>query len=307
MNLFLIDGSSYLYRAFHALPPLTRPSDNLPVGAVYGFCNMIWQMIVEGIERETPTHLAVVFDNKTVPNFRANLYPAYKATRGPVPDDLRPQFELIRAASRAFGMATVEQAGFEADDIIATYARLAVAAGGRVLILAADKDLMQLVSDDVHMFDTMRAKRIDPAGVMEKFGVSPASMIDFQALVGDSVDNVPGVPGIGPKTAAELLQAYGDLEGVLYHIDDVKQPKRRASLLEHRDNARLSKQLCTLDRFVPVDHPLDSLAITGGRDYERLLGFCRAMEFVSITERIASHAGIDLATLINIARTEEFA
>ena len=213
-HLYLIDGSGYLFRAYHALPPLTRKSDGLPVGAVSGYCNMLWKLL-EDMKSDAPTHLAVIFDagEKT---FRNDFYKEYKANRPPPPEDLIPQFPLVRDATRAFGVSCVEMKGFEADDIIATYARLGREAGAKVTIVSSDKDLMQLVVDGkVELYDTMKNKRIASAEVIERFGVGPDKVVQVQALAGDSTDNVPGVRGIGVKTAAELIGTYGDIETLL--------------------------------------------------------------------------------------------
>src|SRR5215217_4006044 len=210
-HVFLVDGSGYIFRAYHALPPLTRKSDGLQINAVLGFCNMLWKLLNEMKPEERPTHLAVVFD-KSEKTFRTDFYPEYKAQRPDIPGDLIPQFPLIRDAVRAFDIPCLEQAGFEADDIIATYARLACEAQATATIVSSDKDLMQLVNDCVTMYDTMKDKRIGRAEVIEKFGVPPEKVIEVQALIGDSSDNVPGVPGIGVKTAAQLIGEFGDLE-----------------------------------------------------------------------------------------------
>src|SRR6266849_6183825 len=209
-HVFLVDGSGYIFRAYHALPPLSRKSDGLQLNAVYGFCNMLWKLLAEMKPEERPTHLAVVFD-KSERTFRTEFYPAYKAHRPDPPDELRPQFPLIREAVRDFDLPCLEQAGFEADDLIATYVRQACEAGATATIVASDKDLMQLVTDCVVMYDTMKDKKIGIAEVIEKFGVPPAKVIEVQSLIGDSTDNVPGVPGIGVKTAAQLIGEYGDL------------------------------------------------------------------------------------------------
>src|SRR5712691_6694829 len=213
-HLFLVDGSGYIFRAYHALPPLTRKSDGLQVNAVLGFCNMLWKLMRDMKPEERPTHLAVVFD-KSEKTFRTEMYPDYKAHRPDPPDDLRPQFGFIREAVHAFDIPCLEQAGFEADDLIATYVRQACEAGATATIVASDKDLMQLVTDRVLMYDTMKDVKIGVRGVVDKFGVLPDKMIDLQALIGDSTDNVPGVPGIGVKTAAQLIGEYGDLETLL--------------------------------------------------------------------------------------------
>src|SRR5579863_9054786 len=250
-HLYLVDGSGYLFRAYHALPPLTRKSDGLPVGAVSGYCNMLWKLLEDMKGPEQPTHLAVIFDagEKT---FRNDIYKEYKANRPPPPEDLVPQFPLVREATRAFGVACVELAGYEADDLIATYARLAREAGARCTIISSDKDLMQLVVDGkVELLDTMKNRRLASAEVLEKFGVTPDKVIQVQALAGDSVDNVPGVRGIGVKTAAELINAYGDIEVLLARVNEIKQPKRRETLIENAENARISLKLVTLDTHVP--------------------------------------------------------
>ncbi|HUD51572.1 DNA polymerase, partial [Parvibaculum sp.] len=225
-HLFLVDGSGYIFRAYHALPPLTRKSDGLPTGAVAGFCNMLYKLIEDTKDEFEPTHLAVIFDasGKT---FRNDIYPQYKAQRPEPPEDLVPQFSLVRDAVRAFSVPSIEMLNYEADDLIATYARLAQRAGARVTIVSSDKDLMQLVSDDVDMLDTMKMKTIKHAEVMEKFGVPPEKVIDVQALAGDSVDNVPGVPGIGIKTAAQLIQEFGSLDSLL--ASNVEECERRLS------------------------------------------------------------------------------
>src|SRR6266853_1206307 len=228
-HVFLVDGSGYIFRAYHALPPLTRKSDGLQLNAVLGFCNMLWKLLRDMKPEERPTHLAVVFD-KSEKTFRTEMYPAYKAHRPDPPDDLIPQFAFIRYAVRAFDLPCLEQAGFEADDLIATYVRQACEAGATATIVSSDKDLMQLVNDRVVMYDTMKDRRIGPAEVVEKFGVPPNKVIEVQALIGDSTDNVPGVPGIGVKTAAQLITEFGDLETLLARTSEIKQQKRRETL-----------------------------------------------------------------------------
>ncbi len=293
-HLFLVDGSGYIFRAYHALPPLTRKSDGLQVNAVLGFCNMLWKLLAE-MKDDKPTHLAVVFD-KSEKTFRTDLYPEYKAHRPEAPEDLRPQFPLIRDAVHAFEIPCLEQAGFEADDLIATYARLACEAKATTTIVSSDKDLMQLVGNGVTMYDTMKDKRIGAAEVMEKFGVGPEKVIEAQALIGDSSDNVPGVPGIGPKTAAELIGKYGDLETLLKHAHEIKQEKRRQNLIDNAELARLSKRLVTLDQNVPLDVPVDELAVHEP-DYKHLIAFLKAMEFSTITRRVAEKSGIDASAI----------
>ncbi len=289
-HLFLVDGSGYIFRAYHALPPLTRKSDGMQVNAVLGFCNMLWKLLAE-MKDDKPTHLAVVFD-KSEKTFRTEFYPEYKAHRPDPPDDLIPQFPLIRAAVRAFEIPCLEQAGFEADDLIATYARLASEAKATTTIVSSDKDLMQLVGNGVTMYDTMKDKRIGAAEVMEKFGVGPDKVIEVQALIGDSSDNVPGVPGIGVKTAAQLIGEYGDLETLLKRAKEIKQDKRRQSLIDNAEIARISKRLVTLDQNVPLDVLVDQLAVHEP-DYKNLIAFLKAMEFNTITRRVAEKVDID--------------
>ncbi len=291
-HLYLIDGSGYLFRAYHALPPLTRKSDGLPVGAVSGYCNMMWKLLEDMKGGERPTHLAVVFDAGAI-TFRNKLYDQYKAHRPPAPEDLIPQFPLVRDATRAFGVSCVEQKNYEADDLIATYARLAREVGARTTIVSSDKDLMQLVIDGkVELFDTMKNKRIGSAEVMEKFGVPPSKVIEVQALAGDSADNVPGVRGIGVKTAAELINLYGDVETVLKRAGEIKQPKRRETLIENADNARISKKLVTLDDHAPLPEGPEHFAVHEPEP-KILISFLKGMEFNTITKRVAAHFGIE--------------
>src|SRR6201994_302017 len=249
-HVFLVDGSSYIFRAYHALPPLTRKSDGLQVNAVLGFCNMLWKLLRDMPPDNRPTHLAIVFDKSEV-TFRNKLYPDYKAHRPPAPDDLIPQFPLIREAVRAFDLPCLEQAGFEADDLIATYAREAAGRGATATIVSSDKDLMQLVTD-----------------------------------------NGPGVPGIGIKTAAQLIVEYGDLETLLLRAGEIKQPKRREALLENAEKARISRQLVLLDDKVKLDVPLDDLAVHEP-DARKLIAFLKAMEFSTLTRRVAEYSQID--------------
>jgi DNA polymerase-1 len=292
-HIFLVDGSSYIFRAYHALPPLNRKSDGLQVNAVLGFCNMLWKLLRDMPPDNRPTHLAIIFDKSEI-TFRNKLYPDYKAHRPPAPDDLIPQFALIRDAVRAFDLPCLEQIGFEADDLIATYARLAGERGATTTIVSSDKDLMQLVTDKVVMFDTMKDRRIGIAEVIEKFGVPPAKVVEVQALAGDSTDNVPGVPGIGVKTAAQLIVEYGDLETLLLRAGEIKQPKRREALLENAEKARISRQLVLLDDKVKLDVPLDELAVQEP-DARKLIAFLKAMEFSTLTRRVAEYSQIDPA------------
>ena len=300
-HLHLIDGSAFIFRAYHALPPLTRKSDGLPIGAVSGFCNML-QRYVEGNQgANAPTHVAVIFD-KGSHTFRNDLYDQYKANRDEMPEDLRPQMPLTREATRAFNIACEEIDGYEADDIIATLAVQAREAGGSVTIISSDKDLMQLVGDGVDMFDAMKNRTIDRVGVFEKFGVFPERVVDVQALAGDSVDNVPGAPGIGVKTAALLINEFGDLETLLERAEEIKQPKRRETLINHADQIRLSKQLVTLDANTPLGFTLDDLEVRDP-DPEVLLGFLKEMEFRTLTRRIADKLGVDAPVIEDAAQS----
>jgi DNA polymerase-1 len=288
-HLYLVDASGFIFRAFHALPPLTRKSDGLPVGAISGFCNMLWKLLEDLKAGEQPTHFACIFD-AAKDTFRNELYSDYKAQRPPPPDDLIPQFPLVREAAIAFGTPALELPGFEADDIIATYARQAEARGARVSIVSADKDLMQLVTDKVCMLDTVKDRRICAPEVFEKFGVAPDKVIDVQALCGDSIDNVPGVPGIGVKTAAQLITEYGDLETLLARAGEIKQPKRRETLLNNADAARISKVLVTLRADAPVPTPIDDLGVSDP-DTGPLLAFLDKMEFRTLTKRVIETLG----------------
>ena len=294
-HLFLVDGSGYIFRAYHALPPINRKSDGLQLNAVFGFCNMLWKLLRDMKAEDKPTHLAVVFDlsEKT---FRTEMYPDYKAHRPDPPDDLKPQFGLIRQAVHAFDLPCLEQKGFEADDLIATYVRHANEAGATSTIVSSDKDLMQLVNDRVVMYDTMKDKKIGRAEVIEKFGVPPEKVIEVQALIGDSTDNVPGVPSIGEKTAALLINEYGDLETLLKRAGEIKQDKRRQAIIDNADKARLSKKLVTLDDKVKLDVPIGDLAVHEP-DHKRLIAFLKAMEFSSLTRRVAEFSSIDVAEI----------
>ncbi|MEO5758424.1 MAG: DNA polymerase I [Mesorhizobium sp.] len=294
-HLFLVDGSGYIFRAYHALPPLTRKSDGLPVGAVSGFCNMLWKLMLDARNTDVgvvPTHFAVIFDYSSK-TFRNDLYPEYKANRSAPPEDLIPQFGLIRQATRAFNLPCVEMEGFEADDLIATYARLAREAGGDTTVISSDKDLMQLVGHTVGMYDPMKDRQISIPEVIEKWGVPPEKMIDLQALTGDSVDNVPGVPGIGPKTAAQLLEQFGDLDTLLARAGEIKQDKRRESIIANADKARISRQLVTLKDDVPVTEGLDDFVLHAP-DGPKLIGFLKTMEFTSLTRRVAEATGTEV-------------
>ena len=283
-HLYLIDASAYIFRAFHALPPLTRQSDGLPVGAVAGFCNMLFKLLEDLKGKERPTHFACVFDASEV-TFRNKIFPEYKANRSETPEELVPQFPLVRRAAIAFAAHAIEKNGFEADDLMATYARQAEAKGARVTIVSSDKDLMQLVSDRVLMMDPMKNKLLGREDVIEKFGVGPEHVIDIQSLAGDSVDNIPGAPGIGVKTAAQLITEFGSLEALLERAGEIKQPKRRETLLSFADQIRLSKELVTLKVDVPVDVPLEDLAVQDPEPTQ-LISFLEEMEFRTITRRV---------------------
>ncbi|MDC0564837.1 MAG: DNA polymerase I [Rhodobacterales bacterium] len=295
-HLHLIDGSGFIFRAYHALPPLTRKSDGLPVGAVSGFCNMLFKIIEDQKGSNAPTHLVVVFDAKGK-TFRSDIYPEYKMNRPPAPEDLVPQFPLTRDATRAFGLACIEQEGFEADDIIATLAIKARDAGGHVTIVSSDKDMMQLVGNGVEMFDAMKNKRIGTEQVEEKFGVGPNRVIDVQSLAGDSVDNVPGAPGIGVKTAALLINEYGDLDSLLERASEIKQPKRRETLIENADQIRTSRELVTLKTDMEMDCLLDDFEVQAP-DPEVVLKFLSEMEFRTMSARIANKLGVNAPEII---------
>jgi DNA polymerase I len=290
-HLHLIDGSAFIFRAYHALPPLTRKSDGLPIGAVSGFCNMLFKYVEGNTGPDAPTHVAVIFD-KGSHTFRNDMYDQYKANREAMPEDLRPQIPLTRQATEAFNIACKEMEGYEADDIIATLAVQAREAGGRVTIISSDKDLMQLVGDGVEMLDAMKNKRIDRDGVHEKFGVYPERVVDVQALAGDSVDNVPGAPGIGIKTAALLINEFGDLDALLERAEEIKQPKRRQTLIDHADQIRLSRDLVRLDENMTLDYTLDDLEVRDPHP-EQLMPFLAEMEFRTLTKRIADQLGVE--------------
>jgi DNA polymerase-1 len=297
-HLFLVDGSGYIFRAYHALPPLNRKSDGLPVSAVLGFCNMVWKLLQDARNTAVgvvPTHFAVIFDYSSK-TFRNELYAEYKANRSAPPEDLIPQFGLIREATRAFDLPCLEMEGYEADDLIATYARLAREAGGDVTIISSDKDLMQLVGPKVSMYDPMKDRQIGVPEVVEKWGVPPEKMIDLQALTGDSIDNVPGVPGIGPKTAAQLLETFGDLDTLLARAGEIKQDKRRETIVSNAENARISRDLVRLKDDVTVADPLDDLVLQSP-DGQKLIAFLKAMEFSTLTRRVAEATGTDIAAI----------
>jgi DNA polymerase-1 len=292
VRLYLVDGSGFIFRAFHALPPLTRKSDGLPVGAVAGFCNMLWKLLVDmRASEEAPTHLAVVFDHSES-TFRNKLYDQYKAHRPPPPEDLVPQFPLVREATKAFGVPCLELPGYEADDLIAAYACKVRDAGGEVVIVSSDKDLMQLVGPKVSMLDTMKTPNlvIRAEQVFDKFGVTPDKVVDVQALCGDSVDNVPGAPGIGIKTASALINEYGDLDTLLARAAEIKQDKRRQTLIDFADQIRLSRQLVQLDCDTPLPSPIDELGVEEPHA-ETLAAFLERMEFRTLARRVAEARG----------------
>ncbi|EJF90987.1 DNA polymerase I [Bartonella tamiae] len=297
-HLFLVDGSGYIFRAYHALPPLTRKKDGLPVGAVAGFCNMLWKVLCDARNTAVgvvPTHFAVIFDYSSH-TFRKEIYPDYKANRSVPPEDLIPQFGLIRQATRAFNVPCIEKQGFEADDIIATYASLASKKGAKTTIISSDKDLMQLVNERVDMYDGMKDRQIGIDDVIEKWGVPPEKMIDLQSLTGDSTDNVPGIPGIGPKTAAQLLNEFCSLDTLLSKADQIKQQKRRENIIAYAEQTKISRQLVTLKTDVPLDMGLDDLYLEP-QDGPRLIGFLKALEFTTLTRRVAQATDCDAGAI----------
>ena len=285
-HVFLVDGSGFIFRAFHALPPMTRP-DGTPVNAVYGYCSMLMRLL----EDTDADHIAVLFDTSRN-TFRSDIYPEYKAHRPPPPEELVPQFDLIREATRAFNLPSIELPGYEADDLIATYSRQAVEAGAKVTIVSSDKDLMQLVSDKISLLDPVKLQLQGHEAVEAKFGVSPDKVIDVQALAGDSTDNVPGVPGIGVKTAALLINEYGDLETLLARAEEIKQKKRRENLIEFAELARISQQLVRLAQDAPVPEPLESFNVKQP-DPDTILGFLKEQSFKTLTAKVASNLGVD--------------
>lgn len=286
--LTLIDGSGYIFRAFFGIPRLNRVSDGLPVNAVSGFCNMLFKFLADGKQSDDkPTHIAVIFDASGV-TFRNDIYPKYKANRPPAPEDLIPQFPLIREATLAFGVPAIEMIGYEADDLIATYAKIAKDKGARVQIISSDKDLMQLINDKVALFDPMKDKPLGLSEVFDKFGVTPDKVIDVQALAGDSSDNVPGAPGIGVKTAAELINTYGTLEELLARASEIKQPKRREALIDFKEQIETSKRLVTLMDDVPNIVAPQNFRVHEP-DPSELMAFLDKMEFTTLTRRVKSH------------------
>src|SRR5690349_8474810 len=284
-NLYLVDGSGYLFRAYHALPPMNRP-DGTPTNAVFGFCRMLAADI---LDKPDIDHVAIILDPPG-DTFRSEIYDKYKANRAPPPEDLIPQFPLIREAAKAFNVTVCELQGYEADDLIATYARMAVEAGGTCTIVSSDKDLMQLIRPGVEMMDPIKKIKIGPEAVMEKFGVAPDKVIDVQALAGDSTDNVPGAPGIGVKTAAQLINEYGTLEALLERAGEIKQPKRREALIANAELARISKKLVTLRDDVPA--PADPESFDKRKpDPNVLLPWLEKQGFKSLVAKYARELG----------------
>ena len=291
-HYYLIDGSGYIFRAYYALPPLSRKSDGLPTGAVIGFCNMLFKLLEDSKStdnKERPTHFAVIFDSARK-NFRNEIYAEYKSNRSDAPDDLIPQFEYIRKSVLAFNLPSIELLNYEADDLIATYSDQIIADGGKVTIVSSDKDLMQLYKKNIRIYDPMKNRFINNDDIKKKFGVPPSRVIDVQALAGDSSDNVPGVPGIGVKTAAELINKYGTLENLLTKAQEIKQNKRRETILENKDKARISKKLVTLKKDVPVKNKLDDFLLKE-IDKKKLYDFLREMEFNRLLSSVISTYG----------------
>ena len=291
-HFYLIDGSGYIFRAYYALPPLTRKSDGMPTGAVSGFCNMLFKLLEDSKSSENlqkPTHFAVIFDSARK-NFRNEIYSDYKANRSDAPEDLIPQFDFIRKSVLAFNLPSIELLNYEADDLIATYVEQILLAGAKVTIVSSDKDLMQLYKKDVRIYDPMKNKFISEEDVKNKFGVKPNKVIDVQSLAGDSSDNVPGVPGIGVKTAAELINKYGTLEKLLEKAGEIKQNKRRETIIENKDKAIVSKKLVTLKKDVPVKDSLEDF-ILKNIDKDKLFNFLREMEFNRLLSSVISIYG----------------
>ena len=291
-HFYLIDGSGYIFRAYYALPPLSRKKDGLPTGAVSGFCSMLFKLLEEARSDDSknkPTHFAVIFDSARK-NFRNEIYKDYKANRSEAPEDLIPQFEYIRKSVQAFNLPSIELINYEADDLIATYAKKIIDAGAKVTIVSSDKDLMQLVSNDIRLYDPMKNRVIGKNEVKEKFGVTPEQVIDVQSLAGDSSDNIPGVPGIGIKTAAELINKYGNLDNLLKKASEIKQNKRRETLLTNKDKALISKKLVTLKKDVPIKDSLNSFNLKEVKK-EKLFDFLRDMEFNRLLSQAISFYG----------------
>ena len=297
-HFYLIDGSGYIFRAYYALPPLTRKSDGLPTGAISGFCSMLFKLLEDSKSDnnlQKPTHFAVIFDfaRKT---FRNEIYADYKANRSEAPDDLVPQFEYIRKSVLAFNLPSVDLINYEADDLIATYTEQILAKGAKVTIVSSDKDLMQLYKKEVRLYDPMKNKFITPEDIVNKFGVDSKKVIDVQALAGDSSDNIPGVPGIGIKTAAELINKYGTLEKLLENAQEIKQNKRRETLIENKDKAIISKKLVTLKKDAPIDRKIEEFKLLE-IDKDKLYKFLREMEFNRLlSSAISAYGEPDLSS-----------
>jgi len=291
-HFYLIDGSGYIFRAYYALPPLSRKSDGLPTGAVSGFCSMLFKLLEEVRSDESnhkPTHFAVIFDSARK-NFRNDIYNEYKANRTEAPEDLVPQFEYIRKSVKAFNLPSIELPNYEADDLIATYSKQIINAGAKVTVISSDKDFMQLVSDNIRLYDPMKSKVLGEKEVIEKFGVKPHQVIDVQSLAGDSSDNIPGVPGIGIKTASELINKYKTLDTLLKKAGEIPQNKRRETLLANKDKALLSRKLVTLKDDTPVKDDLNSFLLKEIQK-DKLYDFLREMEFNKLLSRAISFYG----------------
>ena len=291
-HFYLIDGSGYIFRAYYALPPLTRKSDGLPTGAVNGFCSMLFKLLEDTKaedNKEKPTHFVVIFDSARK-NFRNEIYSDYKGNRSDAPDDLIPQFDYIRKSVEAFNLPSVELLNYEADDLIATYSEQILSAGAKATIVSSDKDLMQLYKKNLRIYDPMKNKYISEDDIYNKFGVEPKKVIDVQALAGDSSDNVPGVPGIGVKTAAELINKYKTLENLLTKAGEIKQNKRRETLIENKDKAIISKKLVTLKKDVPIKDEIIKFKLKE-IDKKKLYNFLREMEFNRLLSSVISTYG----------------
>ena len=291
-HFYLIDGSGYIFRAYYALPPLTRKSDGLPTGAVNGFCNMLFKLLEDSKSddnKEKPTHFVVIFDSARK-NFRNEIYSDYKANRSDAPDDLIPQFDYIRKSVEAFNLPSVELLNYEADDLIATYSEQILSAGAKVTIISSDKDLMQLYKKNIRIYDPMKNKYISDQDILDKFGVEPSKVIDVQSLAGDTSDNVPGVPGIGVKTAAELINQYKTLENLLKKASEIRQNKRRQTLIENKDKAIVSKKLVTLKKDVPIKNEIIEFKLKNV-DKKKLYDFLREMEFNRLLSSVISTYG----------------
>ena len=304
-HFYLFYGSGYIFRAYYALPPLTRKSDGLPTGAVSGFCSMLFKLLEDSKSNENlqrPTHFAVIFDSARK-TFRNEIYKDYKANRSEAPEDLAPQFEYIRKSVLAFNLPSVDLINYEADDLIATYVDQILKKGAKVTIVSSDKDLMQLYKKNVRIFDPMKNKFITEDDIFKKFGVNSSKVIDVQALAGDSSDNVPGVPGIGVKTAAELINQYGTLEKTLKSAHEIKQNKRRETLIENKDKALISKKLVTLKQDTPVDRELGEFKLKE-IDKDKLYNFLREMEFNRLLSSVISTYGEPNLESLKIKKSE---